>query len=329
VNLPVATYIGRGAFSGCTSLASVSLPAATDIGGEAFYGCARLGSADLPVAASIGDYAFSDCANLAFMNLPASLAAIDGNPFAGCTNLASIIVDSANTVFSARGGVLLDKAGITLIAYPSAAGDIMLPSLIAVGGEAFQNCTSLRSVSLPAAADIGRAAFCDCANLRSVNLPAAASIGRAVFYGCTRLGSVSLPAAASIDGAAFRDCESLESVSLSAAADIGDEAFYGCTSLRSVSLPLTPPSIGYNIFSATGSTGAIVASVPVGAVSAYISAWGVSASTPTGGNESVYGSDSKAVYITDASWRSASIDSFQGNALRSAALSPLWEIYQF
>jgi hypothetical protein len=40
--------------------------------------------------------------------------------------------------------------------------------------------------------------------------------------------------------------------------------------------------------------------VPMGAVSAYTSAWGVDANTSAGGNVGVYGGDHKAVTITDA-----------------------------
>jgi hypothetical protein len=66
-----------------------------------------------------------------------------------------------------------------------------------------------------------------------------------------------------------------------------------------VSLPATPPAIS-SIFFYTGSSGAITVRVPAGAVSAYTAAWGVDANTPAGGNTSTYGSNHKAVFITDA-----------------------------
>jgi hypothetical protein len=61
---------------------------------------------------------------------------------------------------------------------------------------------------------------------------------------------------------------------------------------------VAPPSIS-SIFAWTGSNGTITIRVPAVAVSAYTSAWGVSASTSAGSSD-VYGSNHKAVLITDA-----------------------------
>jgi hypothetical protein len=114
-----------------------------------------------------------------------------------------------------------------------------------------------------------------------------------------------LPSITVIGDEAFSDCTSLTEVSLPAATSIGSRAFYYCTSLELVSLPATPPSISagvYGIFPYTGSnsSGTITVRVPADAVSTYTSAWGVSANTSANGNTSVYGSNHKAVLITDA-----------------------------
>jgi hypothetical protein len=70
-----------------------------------------------------------------------------------------------------------------------------------------------------------------------------------------------------------------------------------------VSLPAIPPSryIGsdYGIFHSTSSTGTITITVPVGAVSAYTSKWGVPTSISANGATSVYGENHKAILITD------------------------------
>jgi hypothetical protein len=89
-------------------------------------------------------------------------------------------------------------------------------------------------------------------------------------------------------------------------------AFYGCSRLTTVILPATPPFIDtlevgegrcngifYYTDFATNVGGAITVRVPVGTVSAYTSAWRVSANTPADGNTSVYGDYHKAVLITD------------------------------
>jgi hypothetical protein len=480
VSLPAATTIGNDAFGWCESLTEVNLPVVTTIGGGAFAGCESLMEVNLPAATTIGNDAFCWCESLTEVNLPV-VATIGNWVFAGCPNLTAIIIDPANTAFTIRGGMLLNKAETTLIAYPSATGAITLPSVTEIGGGAFSG-TSLASVSLPAATTIGASAFSYCDSLETVSLPAATTIGASAFFSCDSLETVSLPAAQTIGDGAFNACDSLETVSLPVATSIGyymfryctsltevslpaattignwafqfcrslmsvslpvatrisqeafhdctslttvslpaatdilyhafdgctslttvslpaamdiyDGAFYGCTNLTSVSLPsaiyiglstsffykgvfyactsltevslpvatyiagyafsgcaslttvslpaaqtigdgafsyctklttvnlpaaqtigdgafsdcttlttmslpATPPAIG-SIFSYTSSDGTITVSVPTGAVSAYTSTWGVDASTPAGGNTSVYGSYHKAIIITDA-----------------------------
>jgi hypothetical protein len=297
----VAYSIGFFAFSGTRFSVELSVPVATSIGYYALSGTSISGELSLPAATSIGAYAFSGT-NLTSVSLPASLTTISGSAFSGCTNLTSITVDSANTAFSARDGMLLNKAGTTLIAYPSATGSVTL-TVTSIDGYAFYG-TALTSVSLPAATSIGYAAFQSCSALESVNLPVATSIDSSMFRDCAALASVSLPAATSIGVYAFQSCSALESVSLPAATSIGSYAFYYCRALTSVSLPATPPSIESSIFIYTGynagSTSTITVTVPSGAVSAYTSAWSVDADTPAGGNTSVYGGAHKAVLITDA-----------------------------
>jgi uncharacterized ParB-like nuclease family protein len=259
VSLPAATSIGEDAFYNCTALTSVSLPAAETIGDYAFQSCTALESVDMPAAETIGDYAFQSCTALESVDMPASLTTISSNPFIGCTNLSSITVDSANTAFSARDGMLLDKAGTTLIAYPSATGSITL-TVTSIGDYAFRNCTALESVSLPLVQTIPAGSysnstyygvFSGCTALKAIDLPAVTSIGDYAFAG-TNLESVSLPAVTDIGAYAFRDCAALESVSLplvqtipagSAVYSSGTYTyiyygvFSGCTALKAIDLP--------------------------------------------------------------------------------------------
>jgi hypothetical protein len=104
------------------------------------------------------------------------------------------------------------------------------------------------------------------------------------------------------NNATFKAFTGLTSISGAGVETIGDYAFLRCTDLTEVSLPAAPPSIdgdGAAIFRGTGSSGTIVISVPPDAVSAYTTKWDVSAETAAGGNISVYGSNHKAVLITD------------------------------
>jgi hypothetical protein len=203
VSLPKAESIGEYAFHNCAALTSVSLPVAETIDDYAFANCAALTTASLPVATSIGvsafydtalttvslpaslttidDCAFSSCESLASVSLPASLTTITGNPFSGCTSL-TITVDIGNANYQSQNGMLLDKAGTTLIAYPSAKGAVTLNSEVTtIGPHAFAYCTALTSVSLPVAETIDDYAFANCTALTSVSLPAATSIGKYAF----------------------------------------------------------------------------------------------------------------------------------------------------
>jgi hypothetical protein len=275
-SIPAGTS-SNATFRAFTVLASLSGAGVETIGASTFYDCTSLTSVSLPAATTIGGGTFSNSA-----------------AFGGCTSLTSVSLPVATDIG--------DYAfwGCTSLT------SVSLPAATTIGDDAFHGCTSLTSVSLPAAESINFATFSGCTSLASVSLPAATTIGSGAFRACTSLTSVSLPAATTIDDEAFYGCTSLTTVSLPAATSIGYHAFTGCTSLTSVSLPATPPAIisswgyGYGIFSETGSSGTITVNVPAGVVSAYTSKWYVNADTPAGGNTSVYGSNHKAVLITDA-----------------------------
>jgi hypothetical protein len=276
VSLPAAQTIGDIAFNGCTDLTEVSLPAAQTFGHRAFAECTSLTTVSLPEAQTIGTYVFIDCTNLETVSLPVATA-INGSAFSHCPNLRTITVDPANAAFTAYDGMLLNKAGTTLIAYPSAAGDITLPAITTIGDRAFYGCTGLTTVTLPKAETIGDSAFYHCTGLTEVSLLKAKTIVNFAFYRCTGLTTVSLPKAQTI----------------------GYRAFADCTSLTTVSLPAAPPSISFTIFSETAASGTITVRVPPGTVPAYTSAWDVTAETTANGNTSVYGDNHKAVTITD------------------------------
>jgi hypothetical protein len=202
------------------------------------------------------------------------LTTIGSNPFVRCVNLTTITIDPGNTAFKTQGGMLLNKAGTTLIAYYSGATDMVtLDSVTAIGDSAFNGCTSLTEVSFPVAISIGSFAFDDCTSLTEVSFPAATSIGSFAFYYCTSLTEVSLPAVTSIGDYAFANCTSLTEVSLPAATSIGTSAFFNCTSLAELSLPAAPPTVGYNMFSYIDTARTITVKVLAASVSAYNTTW--------------------------------------------------------
>jgi hypothetical protein len=168
-----------------------------------------------------------------------------------------------------------------------------------IGTFAFYNCDALTTASFPAATSIGYQAFNSCGGLTTVSFPAAESIDNQAFDFCGGLTTVSFPAAKSIGRLAFRSCTSLSTVNLPAATSIGNDAFLNCGLLSRMYLPAVPPTLGSSPFQNT-IYGRLYIVVPsAAAVSAYESGWGVYAITDSGGNPGKYGSDHKAITITD------------------------------
>jgi hypothetical protein len=254
VDLPKVTSIGSQAFWGCEVLETVNLPAATTIGEGAFMHCAALTTVNIPKVTTIGDGAFAACRVLTAVNLPATLSTIEANPFWGCTILTSITVDSANPKYKGENGMLLNKAGTTLIAYPTAQGEVTLNTITTIGDGAFSICRALTAVNLPKATSIGREAFGGCESLTTANLPKAMSIGMWAFESCEALETVNIPKVASIDFGAFSVFYGSGGTALtitmgSTAPTLENDMFFGTP--RTVTVRVTSGATGYGTVPAT------------------------------------------------------------------------------
>jgi hypothetical protein len=218
-------------------IVSLTMPAvAQTIGLGAFYGCTSLQTVTASAVETIDVGAFADCTGLISVNLPASLISIGTNAFAGCVNLTAIIVDGANPNYSGENGMLLDKAGSTLIAYPGAKGAVTLPNITVIGEYAFYGCTGLQTVTMNAVKTISVDAFRDCTSLQTVTMNAMETIGEGIFSGCASLQTVTMNAVKTIGRWAFVDCTGLQTVTIPAAQTIGQDAFRDCTSLQTVTM---------------------------------------------------------------------------------------------
>ena len=105
---------------------------------------------------------------------------------------------------------------------------------------AFNNCTSLTSITIPdSVTSIGYLAFKGCTLLETVTFgenSQLTSIGDHAFDGCSSLTSITIPdSVTSIDRNAFYGCSMLASITIpSSVTSIGDSAFHGCSSLEKV-----------------------------------------------------------------------------------------------
>ena len=90
------TSLSSCAFSGCSSLSTLTIPnSVTTIGERAFSRCSSLTSVVIPnKIETINEYTFSECYNLTSLSLPESVTTIKGHAFDGCSKLESLIIPS-------------------------------------------------------------------------------------------------------------------------------------------------------------------------------------------------------------------------------------------
>ncbi len=241
------TSIGYSAFSGCSSLTSITLPEGVT---------------------SIGDYAFSDTAY--YNNYK--------NWDNGVLYIGNYLIDANSEELSGEYSV---KEGTTFIAdyafdYCDNLTSIILPEgVTSIGSSAFSGCSSLTSITLPkGVTSIGYSAFEDCSSLTSIIVhkdnkyysndecgvlfnkdktmliqypignertsyiipEGVTSIGDHAFSYCDNLISISIPESVTlIDHFAFGECNSLTSISIPKSVTyIEFFAFAGCNSLASI-----------------------------------------------------------------------------------------------
>ena len=268
------TGIGKHAFSGCSSLISVSIPeGVTSIGGCAFYHCSRLTSVTIPDGVtSIGGWgAFNGCSSLTSVTIPESVTSIGNNAFQNCSSLTSVTIPDGVT--SIGNWAFHGCSGLTSVTIPkgvTSIGDytfygcssltsVMIPEgVTSIGDSAFWGCSGMTSVTIPeSVTSIGSDAFYECSSLISVTIPeSVTSIGSFAFFYCSSLTSVTIPeGVTSIERDTFSGCSSLASVTIpNGVTSIGDAAFDGCNSLTSVTIPEGVTSIGDSVFFGCGLT---------------------------------------------------------------------------
>ena len=229
------TSIEGGAFSGCSSLTTITIPnSVTSIGYYAFSGCSSLTSITIPNnVTSIEWGAFSGCSGLTSITIPSSVTSIGYYAFKGCSGLNSIIVDKGNAVYDSRNNsnAIIRTEDNTLIA--GCKTTLIPESVTSINSGAFSGCSGLSSITIPNnVTSIYEGAFSNCSSLTSITIPSSVtSIGDYAFSNCSSLTSITIPGVTRIGDYAFSNCSSLTSITIPGVTSISGKAFNGCNNL--------------------------------------------------------------------------------------------------
>lgn len=159
------TSVGKNAFSASKDLTFIGLPdSVQEIGDYAFHGCSSLSDADIPKdAVNIGRQAFADT-KLSKVFIPAGVEHIGPGAFAVGheAGLTQFQVESGNSSYQVKDGVLFNSSGRILEAYPSGrSGAYEIPEgTTKIQVLAFAHSTSLTELAIPRSVNqIGSDAF--------------------------------------------------------------------------------------------------------------------------------------------------------------------------
>lgn len=231
--------VGSEAFGGCIDLINLTFPTALYEVGSGAFDCGWLDAVNQNGVVYAGNVAYSfyysesepatqsvvikdgttAIAGKAFygqdwiasVSIPASVTHIGELALCNTARLENIIVSGENTVYSALGNALVEKATNTLLA--STLNTTVMDGVEVIGEEAFAY-SALTTITLPASVThIGKGAFKQ-SKIMLVNIPASVrTIEEETFLNAEFLASITIHAdLASIKTSAFNYCLSLKEV---------------------------------------------------------------------------------------------------------------------
>lgn len=250
------------------------------MGYRGFYGLKNLKSMVLSLDMNtLGKESFAFCSSMYRIIVPDAVQTIEGGVFEACTSLSEIEIGSRNKSYISNKGIIFDKTQRSLIAWPSAAGDVVLPENIQLLNDyCFAGCSNLSSVVMPGVVNVKQHAFKDCTSLASVSFSSKLeSIDKNVFEHCTLLENIVIAEEnenyssnkgmiLSYDGSVLYAWPSAQKniVIPDTVTRIDDCAFQNQKGLLQVSMPRSVREIGYQAFSScTDLSGVVMSNVAI------------------------------------------------------------------
>ena len=189
--------IGTNAFLNCINMEEIVLPDSINfIGDNAFTNCRRLTQITIPPhVTTIRSSPFTGCSSLTEITIPAGVTSFDYPTFSGCSSLANIYVEEGNELFKSISGLLYDKSGTTLLAFPGGRNntEYTIPKRVTkIGAFAFSGNKRLKSVKIQqGVTSIELSAFSECSNLTTIWIPVTlTNVAAGAFRACNQLLSV-------------------------------------------------------------------------------------------------------------------------------------------
>ena len=260
----LTTELGRGVFSGCSKLATVTFGDTVNAITSVPYGDGNIGYSDYEGSTSlnwgnyvngmfynctslktinwgkgiktIGDVAFLNCSALESVTIPDTVTSIGCHAFLGCDNLTTVKIGNGVTKIWRMAFRALPN--LTTVTFGSSVNDI--------DQQAFQDCVNLKNFTLPDTIQYLRyRCFAGCNKvLTAVTIPTnkdnlTTELGRGVFSGCSKLATVTfgdtVKTITSVpygDGnVGYSDYESSTSLNWG---KYVNGMFYNCTSLKTL-----------------------------------------------------------------------------------------------
>jgi len=254
VSLPsTLAFIGNNAFYGCSALTSISIPdSVAHIGDYAFENCSAITAAIIGNGvAYMGSNVFANCTSLTDVTLKQGLTALGGHMFSG-SSVEKLVIPSSVTNFSSFTCSGLEESLKHLEIYVDTIPDttfygftVLETVILGEGVTKIENSRNYHNCG----------AFNNCTSLTSVSLPSTLiHLGDYAFYGCSALTTISIPDSVEYLGrAAFDSCSAMTSATIgNGVTSCGESAFANCANLTDVTLKQGLTTLGNYMFSDSG-----------------------------------------------------------------------------